>query len=191
MAEAINEYKRRNDSVTRAVSKREAFHRRESSRSISSTVSKKLHRGSSKAKTAVGLGDAEERDDVFETLVNLVDSTKLACKRFASEMKDWLRTARLALNSQTALVDGWIKLYAPLPGESETPSYRRLVAFRRDVLSPLLTGPYMELVSPKILAYLPHSCSSRNLLEPRDPQLTRCQMRALAFAFRQPNSSHF
>ncbi|KAK4057697.1 hypothetical protein OIO90_001345 [Microbotryomycetes sp. JL221] len=145
MAEHINEYKKRSETVDRVVNNRPVSSRRDSSRSISSTVSKKFMRSTHKAKTAIGLGDLGERDDMFDTLATLVESTKGAVVRFSTEMKDWSRTSKLALDSQVTLVEGWIKLYAPIGSEMESPSYERLVVFQDEVLLPLIEGPWKEL----------------------------------------------
>lgn len=148
MAEHINEYKKRSEAVSRIVNKKDTGPRRDSTRSISSTVSKKLFRGTQKAKNALGMVDISERDDMFDTLSALVDSTKAACIRFEGEMKDWSRTTKIALESQVALVEGWIDLYAPLEGESpENSSHHRLCVFLDEVLIPLIEGPWRELVS--------------------------------------------
>ncbi|KAM0793502.1 hypothetical protein ACM66B_000941 [Microbotryomycetes sp. NB124-2] len=144
MAEHINEYKKRSETVDRVVNRPQST-RRDSTRSISSSVSKKFLRSTQKAKTAVGLGEQGERDDMFETLATLVDSTKSAVVRFCNEMKDWSRTSKLALDSQVTLVEGWIKLYAPIGNERESPSYERLVVFQDEVLLPLIEGPWKEL----------------------------------------------
>ncbi|KAK4055181.1 hypothetical protein OIV83_000461 [Microbotryomycetes sp. JL201] len=144
MAEHINESKKRSETVERVVN-RPAASRRDSTRSISSSVSKKFLRSTQKAKIAVGLGDQGERDDMFDTLTTLVESTKSAVVRFCNEMKDWSRTSKLALDSQVTLVEGWIKLYAPIGNERESPSYERLVVFQDEVLLPLIEGPWREL----------------------------------------------
>lgn len=154
MAEHINEFKKRTEAVSRIVNKKDAVPRRDSTRSISSTVSKKLFRGTQKAKNALGI-DTAERDDMFDTLSALVDSTKSACIRFEGEMKDWSRTTKVALESQVALVEGWIDLYAPLEGESpENSSHHRLCVFLDEVLIPLIEGPWRELVSSHMFSFI-------------------------------------
>lgn len=148
MAEHINEYKKRSEAVDKVVSRSPSAHRRESSRSISSTVSKRLLRSSQKAKCAMGLAELGERDDMFDTLATLVESTKSAVLRFSNEMRDWSRTSKLALDSQVTLVEGWIKLYAPIRGETtESTSYERLIVFLEEILLPLIDGPWTDLVS--------------------------------------------
>jgi hypothetical protein len=148
VAAHINEYKKRNDAVGRIVNKKESTIRRDSTRSISSSVTKKLLRSSQKAKNAIGLGDPTERDDIFDTLVALVETTRSAVLRFSNEMRDWSRATRAALEAQVTMVSGWIELYAPMGDEKAAhPSHHRLVVFLEEVLMPLIEEPWRELVS--------------------------------------------
>lgn len=173
MAEHINEFKKRSEAVSRIVSKKDSNPRRESSRSISSTVGKKLLRGSQKAKNALGLteSDTNERDEMFDTLSALVDSTKAACVRFEVEMKDWSKSTKVALEAQVALVENWIDVYAPMEGESApNSSHHRLCVFLDEVLIPLMEGPWRELVRgpfvplprPALVADPPSPAGSRD-----------------------------
>lgn len=147
MAEHINEFKKRSEAVARIVAKNGSM-RRDSTRSISSSVSKKFLRSSQKAKNALGLVDTAEQDDMFETLSTLVDNTKAACQRFEGELKDWSRSTKVALDSQITMVESWIELYAPLEDEdAPNSSYNRLCVFLDEVLIPLIEGPWRELVS--------------------------------------------
>ncbi|BGP21651.1 rho guanyl-nucleotide exchange factor [Rhodotorula toruloides] len=147
VAEHINEYKKRNDAVARVVAKDKSSQRRESTRSISSTVTKKLLRSSQKAKTALGFAE-NGGDEMFDTLVALVDSTRSGALRFSNEMRDWTKSTKTALEAQVGMVEGWINMYAPMAGERHTPasiSHRRLCIFLDEVLIPIIEGPWREL----------------------------------------------
>ncbi|CDR39197.1 hypothetical protein NBRC10512_007972 [Rhodotorula toruloides] len=147
VAEHINEYKKRNDAVARVVAKDKSSQRRDSSRSISSTVTKKLLRSSQKAKTALGFAE-NGGDEMFDTLVALVDSTRSGVLRFSNEMRDWTKSTKTALEAQVGMVEGWINMYAPMAGERHSPasiSHRRLCIFLDEVLIPIIEGPWREL----------------------------------------------
>lgn len=149
VAEHINECKKRSDAVARVVAKDKSSQRRESSRSISSSVTKKLLRSTQKAKTALGLAD-NEGDEMFDTLVALVDGTRSGVLRFSSEMRDWTESTKAALEAQVGLVEAWINLYAPLAGERSSHAstgHHRLCTFLDEVLMPIIEGPWRELVS--------------------------------------------
>ncbi|GAA5994924.1 uncharacterized protein JCM10292_004432 [Rhodotorula paludigena] len=148
VAEHINEHKKRNDAVSRIVNKDKTSQRRDSSRSISSTVTKKLLRSSQKAKSALGFAE-NGGDEMFDTLVALVDSTRSGVLRFSNEMRDWTKSTKAALESQVNMVEGWINMYAPMAGERrQSPagaSHHRLCVFLDEVLIPIIEGPWREL----------------------------------------------
>ncbi|GAA5923126.1 uncharacterized protein JCM15063_003542 [Sporobolomyces koalae] len=149
VADAINESKKRSETVGRIVSKDKNSHRRDSSKSISSmgtTMTKKLLRTSQKAKGIFGAYD-NGGDEIFDTLVALVESTRAGVVRFSNEMRDWSRSTRSALEAQVTLVEGWIDLYAPLGSEKpvEGGPHHRLCIFLDEVLIPTIEGPWREL----------------------------------------------
>ncbi|GAA6047316.1 hypothetical protein JCM3770_001883 [Rhodotorula araucariae] len=147
VAEHINEVKKKQDAVNRVVNKEKPAQRRDSSRSISSSVTKKLLRSSQKAKTAFGFAE-NGGDEMFDTLVALVDSTRSGVLRFSNEMRDWTKSTKAALEAQVSMVEGWITMYAPMAGESHSAasaSHRRLCIFLDDVLIPIIEGPWREL----------------------------------------------
>ncbi|GAA5926619.1 hypothetical protein JCM3775_001067 [Rhodotorula graminis] len=147
VAEHINEVKKKQDAVNRVVGKDKPNQRRESSRSISSSVTKKLLRSSQKAKTAFGFPD-NGGDEMFDTLVALVDSTRSGVLRFSNEMRDWTKSTKAALEAQVNMVEGWIQMYAPMAGERHSPasvSHRRLCIFLDEVLIPIIELPWREL----------------------------------------------
>ena len=150
VAEHINEVKKKQDAVNRVVGKDKTSQRRESSRSISSSVTKKLLRSSQKAKTAFGFPD-NGGDEMFDTLVALVDSTRSGVLRFSNEMRDWTKSTKAALEAQVNMVEGWIQMYAPMAGERHSAasvSHRRLCIFLDEVLIPIIELPWRELVRP-------------------------------------------
>ncbi|GAA6059521.1 hypothetical protein JCM10212_006019 [Sporobolomyces blumeae] len=149
VADAINESKKRSETVARIVSKDKNGQRRESTKSISSmgtTVTKKLLRTSQKAKGIFG-DPVTGGDEIFDTLVALVDSTRSAVLRFSNEMRDWTRTTKAALEAQVTMVEGWIDLYAPMAGEYEVSGgpHHRLCVFLDETLIPIIEGPWREL----------------------------------------------
>ncbi|KAK4048236.1 hypothetical protein OIV83_004941 [Microbotryomycetes sp. JL201] len=147
VAEHINEQKQRYrpmDRVKREV-KKEVNARRESTKSISSAVTKKFLRSSVSKPKQPSTTEQSERDDMFDTLAHLVDSTRSSVLRFSNEMRDWSRSTKAQLEAQVTLVDGWIQMYAPLQGEEESPLYQRLVIFLEEVLDPIIDGPWREL----------------------------------------------
>ncbi|GAA5913958.1 hypothetical protein JCM8208_007010 [Rhodotorula glutinis] len=147
VAEHINEVKKKQDAVNRVVGKDKSNQRRESSRSISSSVTKKLLRSSQKAKTAFGFPD-NGGDEMFDTLVALVDSTRSGVLRFSNEMRDWTKSTKAALEAQVNMVEGWIQMYAPMAGERHSAasvSHRRLCIFLDEVLIPIIELPWREL----------------------------------------------
>ncbi|GAA5899556.1 uncharacterized protein JCM6883_005259 [Sporobolomyces salmoneus] len=149
VADAINESKKRNETVTRIVSKEKHGHRRDSSKSISSmgtTMTKKLLRTSQRAKGMFGANESGG-DEIFDTLVALVESTRSGVLRFSNEMRDWTRSTKGALESQVTLVEGWIDLYAPLGGEKPIGGgpHHRLCVFLDEVLIPIIEGPWRDL----------------------------------------------
>jgi hypothetical protein len=150
VAEHINEYKKRGDAVARVVSKDKNAQRRDSTRSISAmgtNVTKKLLRSSQKAKSALGLAE-NGGDEMFDTLVALVDSTRSGVLRFSNEMRDWTKSTKAALEAQVGMVEGWIDMYAPMAGEhnAASQSHQRLCIFLDEVLIPIIEGPWRELV---------------------------------------------
>ncbi|BGP44839.1 hypothetical protein JCM10450v2_000654 [Rhodotorula kratochvilovae] len=147
VAEHINEVKKKQDAVSRVVNKEKTSQRRDSSRSISSSVTKKLLRSSQKAKTAFGFAE-NGGDEMFDTLVALVDSTRSGVLRFSNEMRDWTKSTKAALEAQVNMVEGWINMYAPMAGErhsAASASHRRLCIFLDEVLIPIIEGPWREL----------------------------------------------
>ncbi|KAI5474525.1 hypothetical protein MNV49_003081 [Pseudohyphozyma bogoriensis] len=146
VAEHINEFKKRSDLVGRIVNKNEPrTGRRESS--FGRAVTKKLLRSSQKAKNAVGFGNTEKDDSMFDTLSALVDSTRSSVLRFATEMREWSRSTKVALESQLSMVEGWIEVYAPMADEGRTVGggHERLCVFLDHVLRPVLDGPFRAL----------------------------------------------
>jgi len=163
VADAINESKKRSETVARIVSKDKSGQRRDSAKSISSmgtTMTKKLLRTSQKAKGIFG-ANGDGGDEIFDTLVALVDSTRSGVLRFSNEMRDWTRCTKGALEAQVTMVEGWIDLYAPLGGEKPVGGgpHHRLCVFLDSVLIPVIEGPWRELVS-----YLHHLRSNIRLI---------------------------
>ncbi|KAK4057231.1 hypothetical protein OIO90_001726 [Microbotryomycetes sp. JL221] len=147
VAEHINEQKKRYrplDNVRKDL-KKELNSRRESTRSLSSAVTKKFLRASISKPKPRPTSEQSERDDMFDTLAHLVDSTRSSVLRFSNEMRDWSRATKAQLESQVTLVDGWIEMYAPMEGEDESPLYQRLTIFLEEVLDPIIDGPWREL----------------------------------------------
>ncbi|BGP12786.1 hypothetical protein JCM10213v2_000703 [Rhodosporidiobolus nylandii] len=150
VAEHINEHKKRNEVVARIVNKDKHSQRRDQSRgsisSMGTTVTKKLLRSSQKAKTALGFAE-NGGDEMFDTLVALVDSTRSGVLRFSNEMRDWTKSTKAALEAQVAMVEGWIDMYAPMAGEhtAASMSYQRLCIFLDEVLIPIIESPWREL----------------------------------------------
>ncbi|GAA6001811.1 hypothetical protein JCM10207_002331 [Rhodosporidiobolus poonsookiae] len=149
VAEHINEYKKRNDVVARVVAKEKNSQRRDSARSISAmgtTVTKKFLRTSQKAKTALGFPE-NGGDEMFDTLVALVDSTRSGVLRFSNEMREWTKTTKGQLEAQVSMVEGWINMYAPMANEHNGAgvSHERLTIFLDEVLIPIIEGPWREL----------------------------------------------
>ena len=149
VAEHINENKKRTDLVTRIVSKEKPGHRRDTSRSVSDSLSKKLRRTSQRTRNAFETAPDRNGDEMFDALVALVHSTRTGAQRFCQEMQEWAGNTRVALEAQVRLVEGWIDMYAPLLGESQAAASReRLCVFLEQVLVPLIAGPWTRLVSP-------------------------------------------
>jgi hypothetical protein len=146
VAEHINEQKQRHRQAERLAPKKDINARRDSSRSIGSAVTKKFLRASNPKPSKPAMGDSGERDDMFDTLAHLVDSTRSAVLRFSNEMRDWSRTTKAGLEAQVTMVDGWIEMYAPLADDSESSLYSRLCIFLEEVLDPIIDGPWRELV---------------------------------------------
>ncbi|GAA5887492.1 hypothetical protein JCM6882_001427 [Rhodosporidiobolus microsporus] len=147
VAEHINEVKKRTDAVSRIVNKEKNSQRRDSALStMGNTVTKKLLRSSQKAKTALGFAE-NGGDEMFDTLVALVDSTRSGVLRFSNEMRDWTKSTKAALEAQVAMVEGWIDMYAPMAGEhnAASVSHQRLCIFLDEVLLPIIEGPWREL----------------------------------------------
>lgn len=160
VAEHINDVKKRNDLVGKLGGKKEGNPRTPTSSRNSSagstatggflsrSVTKKFLRTSSKSKQAVGLAE-QEKDEMFDTLAALVETTKSTVLRFTSEMKEWSRSTKTALEAQASMVEGWIEVYAPLAGEAHTTGggHERLCVFLETVLKPVIEGPWRALVS--------------------------------------------
>ncbi|GAA5832229.1 hypothetical protein JCM11251_004286 [Rhodosporidiobolus azoricus] len=147
VAEHINEVKKRTDAVSRIVNKEKSTQRRDSAlSSMGNSVTKKLLRSSQKAKTALGFAE-NGGDEMFDTLVALVDSTRSGVLRFSNEMRDWTKSTKAALEAQVAMVEGWIDMYAPMAGEhnAANASHQRLCIFLDEVLLPIIEGPWREL----------------------------------------------
>ncbi|GAA6012623.1 hypothetical protein JCM11491_005457 [Sporobolomyces phaffii] len=149
VADAINESKKRSETVARIVSKEKNGHRRDSSKTISSmgtTMTKKLLRTSQKAKGMFGINESGG-DEIFDTLVALVESTRAGVVRFSNEMRDWTRSTKGALEAQVTMVEGWIDLYAPLGDRKPNGGgpHHRLCVFLDEVLIPIIEGPWREL----------------------------------------------
>ncbi|GAA5955900.1 hypothetical protein JCM8115_004358 [Rhodotorula mucilaginosa] len=146
VAEHINENKKRTDLVTRIVSKEKPGHRRDTSRSVSDSLSKKLRRTSQRTRNAFETAPDRNGDEMFDALVALVHSTRTGAQRFCQEMQEWAGNTRVALEAQVRLVEGWIDMYAPLLGESQAAASReRLCVFLEQVLVPLIAGPWTRL----------------------------------------------
>lgn len=154
VAEEINNFKKRSDLVGKIVQKKDPLARRDTATSVTGSfgrsVTKKLMRGSQRAKQAVGLVDQQERDEMFDTFSALVDSTRSGVLRFSSEMREWSRTTKAALDSQAVMVEGWIELYSPMEVELkvEGGGHDRLCVFLESVLRPIIAGPWRDLVRP-------------------------------------------
>lgn len=153
VAEHINEQKQRHRQVERLTPKKDLNARRDSTRSIGSAVTKKFLRVSAPKPSKSAMSDSGERDDMFDTLAHLVDSTRSAVLRFSNEMRDWSRTTKAGLEAQVTMVDGWIEMYAPLADESESSLYSRLCIFLEEVLDPIIDGPWRELVRVILSVY--------------------------------------
>lgn len=147
VAEHINEQKQRYRPLDRA--KKEIYSRREPTKSLSSSMTRKFLRSSATKKPQPSSSEQAERDDMFDTLAHLVDSTRSAVVRFSNEMRDWSKATKAQLETQVTLVDGWIQLYAPLESEVESPLFQRLMIFLEEVLDPIIDGPWRELVRAK------------------------------------------
>ncbi|BGP55968.1 hypothetical protein JCM8202v2_003575 [Rhodotorula sphaerocarpa] len=151
VAEHINESKRRTDLVSRYVSKDKNAQRRDSSRSVSDSLSKKLRRTSQRTRNAFessGQHNATPQNDdvVFDALVALLHTTRTGAQRFCQEMREWTENTRSALEAQVRLVEGWIEMYAPLVGErAAAESHERLVVFLDDVLLPTINNAWASL----------------------------------------------
>ncbi|GAA5850043.1 hypothetical protein JCM8547_000991 [Rhodosporidiobolus lusitaniae] len=147
VAEHINEAKKRNEVVSRIVNKEKQSQRRDSALSaMGTTVTKKLLRSGQKAKSALGMSE-NGGDEMFDTLVALVDSTRSGVLRFSNEMRDWSKSTKAALEAQVSLVEGWIDMYAPMAenNAAASHSHRRLCIFLDEVLIPIIEGPWREL----------------------------------------------
>lgn len=148
VAEHINENKKRTDLVTRIVSKEKPSHRRDTSRSVSDSLSKKLRRTSQRTRNVFDTLPDRNGDEMFDALVALVHSTRTGAQRFCQEMQEWAGNTRVALEAQARLVEGWIDMYAPLMGERQAAaSHERLCVFLEQVLVPVIAGPWTRLVS--------------------------------------------
>lgn len=151
VSEHINNSKKRQDIVDHVIS-RDMLHRRGSSSSstasFSRSVTKKWTRSSQKVGQALGIKD-RTNDEVFDALIGAVDSSRSSVSRFAIEMKDWSMKARLALEAQVVVVEGWREVYAPMAGErvERGGPYDRVSVFLDDVLKPVIKGAWQELVS--------------------------------------------
>lgn len=86
---------------------------------------------------------------MFDTLAALVDSSRSAVLRFSSEMRDWSRSTKSALEAQGTLIEGWIEVCAPQIGEARLVGggHERLCVFLEQVLRPVIDGPWADLVS--------------------------------------------
>ncbi|SCV70067.1 BQ2448_1461 [Microbotryum intermedium] len=156
VAETINKAKSRQEvpgpqgrlSVASIASPRkDPMLRRESKSSLSSAMTKKFLRSSSKTSTAqVSNERSAERDDMFDTLAALVDSTRSSVLRFSSEMREWSKGTKAQLEAQVVIVEGWIDLYAPLSEEPDAQDSlcHRLMVFLEEVLDPVIDGSYRE-----------------------------------------------
>jgi len=198
VADAINESKKRSETVARIVSKDKSGQRRDSSKSISSmgtTMTKKLLRTSQKAKGIFSV-NGDGGDEIFDTLVALVDSTRSGVLRFSNEMRDWTRCTKGALEAQVTMVEGWIDLYAPLGGEKPAGGgpHHRLCVFLDNVLIPVIEGPWRELVSHlvNLLRYDPERSDVFFLFlpGPRSQEIAHSENRSSTQSLRQPSSSH-
>ncbi|SGZ27081.1 BQ5605_C025g10047 [Microbotryum silenes-dioicae] len=141
VAESINQTKIREEVPSPAL-------RRESKSSLSSSMTKKFLRSSSKTSTAqISTERAAERDDMFDTLAALVDSTRSSVLRLSSEMREWSKGTKAELETQVIVVEGWIDLYASLSEEPDAQDslYHRLMVFLEEVLDPVIDGPYREV----------------------------------------------
>lgn len=172
VAEHINESKKRYDLVGRIVSKKDSQTPSPVSRTapnksdssfIGSKMTKKFLRSSQKAKQAVGLAE-QKKDEMFDELVGVVDSTRSSVLRFSTEMKEAVRTTKVALDAQAVMVEHWRDVYSPELGgvEAATRGQDRLTAFLESVLTPVIAGPWKQLVSasncqsstPKLTSYI-------------------------------------
>ena len=101
VAEHINEQKQRYRPLDRA--KKEIYSRRESTKSLSSSMTKKFLRSSTTKKSQPSSSEQAERDDMFDTLAHLVDSTRSAVVRFSNEMRDWSKATKAQLDRGSRL----------------------------------------------------------------------------------------
>ncbi|KDE03899.1 hypothetical protein MVLG_05653 [Microbotryum lychnidis-dioicae p1A1 Lamole] len=141
VAESINQTKIRQEVPSPAL-------RRESKSSLPSSMTKKFLRTSSKTSTAqISTERAAERDDMFDTLAALVDSTRSSVLRLSSEMREWSKGTKAELETQVIVVEGWIDMYASLSEEPDAQDslYHRLMVFLEEVLDPVIDGPYREV----------------------------------------------
>ncbi|GAA5870179.1 hypothetical protein JCM3774_002613 [Rhodotorula dairenensis] len=146
VAENINENKKRTDLVSRIVAKDKPTHRRDTSRSVSDSLSKKLRRTSQRTRNIFDTVPAQDGNETFDALVPLVHTTRAGAQRFCLEMREWAESTRSALEAQVRLVEGWIDMYAPLIGETPAAaSHERLCVFLDEVLLPVIAGPWAVL----------------------------------------------
>lgn len=147
VAEHINENKKRTDLVEKIVAKDKSTQRRDSARSVSDSLTKKLRRTSQRTRNVFDPPPAQTGDAMFDALVALLHSTRTGAQRFCQEMREWADNTRTALEAQVRLVEGWIEMYAPLTGERmAVASHERLVVFLDRVLLPIINGPWTSLV---------------------------------------------
>lgn len=152
VAEHINENKKRTDLVDKIVTKDKSTQRRESARSVSDSLTKKLRRTSQRTRNVFDPPPAQTGDAMFDALVALLHSTRTGAQRFCQEMREWADNTRTALEAQVRLVEGWIEMYAPLTGEcTAAASHERLAIFLDHVLLPIINGPWTSLVSYRLL----------------------------------------
>lgn len=149
IAEHINEQKKRNRHSAGARTK-DFNARRESTRSLSSTVTKKFLRSAApKVPKSATQQLSSERDDMFDSLAHLVDSTRSAVLRLSNEMRDWSKSTKASLEAQVTMVDAWMEAYGHLAHDTGDTLYSRLGLFLDEVLDPIIDESWREVVSHK------------------------------------------
>jgi hypothetical protein len=169
VCEHINEFKKRHDLVGRIVDNKKSSSPRtpatlvrasgpsSSSSSFSKSVTKKFFRSSTKVKQSVGLAERAKHDQ-FDSLAQLLEDTRTNIVAFSTEMRNWSKGMKTALEAQRTMVGTWTAVYAPIEGETVMVggSHERLCVFLEECLEPVIAGPWNDLVRPTLSLYTPH-----------------------------------